>query len=396
MSLTKKVSQFSYKQKRFYLVRLLAFFLLSIFFSACSSSAGVLSGGNWQQSGLAHLQVQSLAAQSGTPTTLYAATNQGNIFVSTDSGQHWSEHSSGLPLPDPVYKLSTNLNGQKVYAATEKGLFVSSGSVNSWTVVSGLPTDRYTALDFSVRNLNTIYVGTGLHGVLVSTDSGSSWTQAGSGGLPVTESVNDLAVDADVGHVWSVEASGVYRLDSQKNRWQSLSTGLPSGIAINTVLPAGLAGGPANLVYLGTNRGFFLSEDAGAHWKRGAVPLSGTSVHTILIDSRNTDTKTLYLATDAGALQSIDSGQDWGLLAKGLPANQPVKTLVLGGDNYAQIYAVADAIYLYPGTSSGLTPGRIVPLVLLAVFFFLLVSLSQRSRRRRRRSADQTSLASSS
>jgi len=88
----------------------LASLLLALFCTACSS--GVLGGGNWQLSGLLHSHVQTVAAQVGTPTTLYAATEQGHVFSSVDSGQHWIEHSSGLPLPDSIHMLATSLNGQ--------------------------------------------------------------------------------------------------------------------------------------------------------------------------------------------------------------------------------------------------------------------------------------------
>jgi photosystem II stability/assembly factor-like uncharacterized protein len=377
----KSVFMFRKRQpQRLSLSALLLFLFCLLGLSACSASAGILSGGNWQATGLA--RIQTLAVLAGTPTTIYASEEQGNIFVSTDSGQHWSEHSAGLPLPDPVHALESSLNGQRLYAATDKGLFESSSTVTTWIAVSGLPTDSYTALDFSVRSADTLYVGTAQHGVLVSSDNGRSWRAAGTG-LPDAEPVNDLVVDADAGHIWSVLPSGVYRLDAQNSAWQRMNTGLPTGLVLNTILPASLANGPANLVYLGSNQGFFFSDDAGVHWKRGKDPLSGTSVHKILIDIRNSDAKTLYLATDAGALQSIDGGQQWGLLAKGLPANQPVKSLVLGSDNYGELYAAAGVVYQYPGTSGGIAPNKIVPFVLFIFFFYLLMRIGQRGRRRR-------------
>jgi photosystem II stability/assembly factor-like uncharacterized protein len=393
VSLAKIVSHGHWKQKQACFVGLLvALLLLLCCLSACGPSAGVLGGGNWQASGLTNTQMQTLAVRAGTPTTIYAANEQGHVFVSTDSGQHWSEHSSGLPLPDPIHQLATSLNGQQLYAATDKGLFVSSSAVNSWQAVSGLPADRYTALDFSVNHLSTIYVGTAQHGVLVTTNNGRSWTPAGSG-LP-SQPINDLVVDTDAGHIWCVESAGVYRLDNQSRTWHSLNTGLPSGIAINTILPASLVGGQANLIYLGTSRGFFLSQDTGAHWTRGQVPLSGTAVHAILIDVRNSSLKTLYLATDAGALSSTDGGQNWGLIAKGLPANQPIKTLALGGDNDAQLFAVAGTVYLYPGTSGGIAPERIVPFLIILAFFAGLLRFSMRGRKRRPRAAPPNSTTS--
>jgi hypothetical protein len=61
--------------------------------------------------------------------------------------------------------------------------------------------------------------------------------------------------------------------------------------------------------------------------------------------------------------------------------------LVQAGDNFNQLYAAVDAVYLYPGTSAGITPDRILPLILLAAFFFLLFRFSLRPRKPRQSGA---------
>jgi len=103
----------------------------------------------------------------------------------------------------------------------------------------------------------------------------------------------------------------------------------------------------------------------------------------VLLDSQTSST--LYLATDKiGVLRSSDNGQSWGSVASGLPRGQPVYALAQGASNDGQLFAASNDIYLFPGTSSGLDPSRIVPLLLAIVFFYLLYRLSTRGRKSRR------------
>jgi hypothetical protein len=62
-----------------------------------------------------------------------------------------------------------------------------------------------------------------------------------------------------------------------------------------------------------------------------------------------------------------------------------VYDLVLGSDHYAQLYAAVDEVYQYPGSSGGVSPSRIVSIVLVVFFFFLLYWLILRRRQPKRK-----------
>jgi hypothetical protein len=155
---------------------------------------------------------------------------------------------------------------------------------------------------------------------------------------------------------------------------------------VNTVVPAAASGGAQGLVYAGTNRGVFRSLDDGEHWMTNSGSLSGTSIHVILVDFRSANATTAYVGTDLGAFRSEDNGQDWGGIASGLPRGKPVSALLIGANNYTQLYAAVDGdgVYLFPGTSGGLAPSHIFPFLLIVLFFFLLYQFTQRGRNRRR------------
>ncbi|HLG63821.1 MAG TPA: hypothetical protein VKY19_17905 [Ktedonosporobacter sp.] len=364
----------------------LAFALVGLFIalSACATSVGVFSGGDWQAAGLQGKNVRALTVDPNAPQKIYAGTAQGDVFVSPDATQNWTEHSVGLPLPDAIIDLEFDGPGKRLYAATEKGLFVSDDAAQHWqslnTATSGLPSDQYTTLAFDLHATTVIYAGTAAHGVFKSSDNGITW-KAINTDLPQGIAINSLVYDTDQQHLWAATSLGVYRSDDKGLSWKSLSKGLPANSVVNAIEPASIVGGAQNLVYAGTNHGFFLSENAGAQWAAGREALSGTSIRHILIDFRGASSNTtLYVATDAGAFRSDDSGQTWGSIATGLPRGEPVYSVILGADNYSQLLVATNDVYLFPGASGGFSLTRIIPIVLIGLLFYLLYRFSARKR----------------
>ncbi len=358
---------------------LLGFLLVCL--SACSS--GILAGGNWQSSGLENKQIRVLAVDPNNAQNIYAAGDQGAIFVSTDAGQHWLTRNPTAFTQ--INALAFDDSGKKLYAATDNGIFVSMNAAQQWSAVgtpsTGLPTDSYTALAFDLNDTHAIYAGTAHRGVLVSKDDGKSWSSAGSG-VPF-HNINNLAFDSDAYQLWAATELGIYRSDDGGTTWRALNSGLPSNIIVYTVQPASINGGTRGLVFAGTNRGFFLSKDAGAHWAESLEALPGVSVYQILVNFQTPTT--IYAATNVGALSSNNNGQTWGTLGPGLPKNTTVYALALGATGYSQLFAATGDVYLFPGSSGGLSATKLLPTLLIVLFFYLLYRLVTRSRNRARK-----------
>jgi ligand-binding sensor domain-containing protein len=356
--------------------------------AACTSGSSILGGGDWQVSGLQHQPIRTLEVNPKDPQKLYAGDAEGNIFVSADAGQRWIEQNKGISLPNAIHVLAFTIAGTKLYAATDTGLFVSTDEAQHWnavsTLTSGLPADSYTAITFDVNTQHTVYVGTMHHGVFSSTNDGAQWSSANTG-LPLHTEVYSLALDTDNHQLWAATSLGVYRSDNRNIAWQAFNNGLPATIVVNAVVPAAASGGMQGLVYAGTNHGVFRSLNDGEDWTTNSESLSGTSIHTILVDFRSSNASTVYVGTDVGVFRSEDNGQDWGGTASSLPRGKPVYALVVGANNYTQLYAAVDSvgIYLFPGTSGGIDPSRLLPFVVVVFFFFLLYRLTWRGRRRR-------------
>ncbi|HEU5228931.1 MAG TPA: hypothetical protein VFU49_14030 [Ktedonobacteraceae bacterium] len=357
---------------------------LLIALAACAPSSGIFSGGNWQAGGLQRQHVRALAVDPNDPKKIYTGTAQGNVFVSTDAAHTWKEHSVGLPLPDAIHALAFDVPGKRLYAATDKGAFVSDDAAQHWTALntpaSGLPVDQYTTFAFDLHTTTVIFAGTATQGVFKSTDNGATW-KAINTDLPQEIAINSLVYDTDQQHLWAATSLGIYRSDDKGVSWKAFNKGLPANSVVNAVEPASIIGGDQNLVYAGTNRGFFRSENAGAQWATGQEALSGTSIHAIQIDFRGTNNNmTLYVATDVGAFRSDDSGQTWGSIATGLPKGEPVYAVTLGADSYSQLLVATNDVYLFPGDNGGFSLTRIFPLVVIGLLFYLLYRFSSRRR----------------
>lgn len=365
----------------FRLLLLLVICLIGL--SACTPDAGIFAGGTWQSDGLVHQHIRTLTVDTNNPQNVYAGDEQGQVFASTDGGQHWSNQSTGLPLPSAIHALSFDATGKKLYAATDNGLFVSVDAAQHWGAVQvngkGLPASVFTALAFDLNAPQTIYVAA-QHGVIVSTNAGSTWTSIANG-IPTDATINGLTFDTDHHQLWAATSQGIYRSDDRGITWQALNNGLSANLNVYTVQPASISGGTAGLVFAGTSQGFLRSTDNGAHWAESLQSLARTQVRAVFVDFRKPTT--VYVGTDVGVLRSDDSGQNWSGIASGLPRDQSVYAIELGATDYAQLFAATGDVYLYPGASRSFGVPQLLPLLLIAALFFVLYRFTRGNRRNR-------------
>ncbi len=346
--------------------------------SACTPTSGIFAGGSWQSRGLPHQRIRALTVDYNNPQIIYAAGALGKNFTSSDGGQHWVDRSFGLPTGSSINVLSFDSTGKKLYAATDAGIFMSTDAAHHWIAIEKAEAP-YTALAFNFREPHTIYAGTAFHGVLRSSDDGNTWFSANTGLLPGI-TINALTFDTENQQLWAATSSGVYRSDDKGLSWHAFNTGLPTSIVVYSVQPDTIVpGGTSGLIFAGTNHGFFFSQDAGTHWTTGQESLVGTNVRVIYVDFNKPTT--LFVGTDVGVLRSDNSGQNWSALGSGMPKDQAVYVIMWGTSGYTQLFAAADDVYIYPGTSGGFSFNRLIALLIAAVFFYALYRLARRGRR---------------
>jgi hypothetical protein len=171
---------------------------------------------------------------------LFAGTDGGGVFLSTNNGTSWTAVNTGLPSHTGVWSLA--VSGRSLFAGTTaSGVYLSTNNGTSWAAVNtGLPSySNVWSLAVSGTNL---FAGT--IGVYLSTNNGTTWTQTGlTDTFVYSLAVSGTSLFAGTG------ASGVYLSTDNGTSWTAVNTGLPSysdvwSLAVSgTNLFAGTEGG---------------------------------------------------------------------------------------------------------------------------------------------------------
>ncbi len=248
---------------------LLKAFFTSIVLLAVMAQSGSVSAGSqfWSAHGPEGGDIRALVIDPKKPTTLYAGTERGGLFKSTNGGDNWKPVNTGLTNED------------------------------------------VEALAIDPERPEILYAGTWGSGVFKSVDGGESWSAVNSGMTNPYYSgayVTSLAIDPDQPDtLYAGTAEGMYRSFSGGNIWEAVNTGLTNNrvkaLAINPVTPS--------VLYAGTEAGVFKSINAGTSWTACNIGLTNTYVTSLAIDPLTP--AILYAGTYGGAFKSIDGGGSW-------------------------------------------------------------------------------------
>ncbi len=223
------------------------------------------------------------------------------LFRSLDRGATWSEISPDLTklrtptdskaCVDPAYK-----NGQ---SQADKTLNLSAARDCGFGVI-------FTIAPSPTRN-EDIWVGTDSGLVQRTTDGGKTWRNVTPKQLPQWGTVSriDLSNDANTAYV----AVDLHRLDQFRpmilkthdggSTWLDISAGLPKDQLTSVVR---VDPQTAGLLFVGNERGVFVSIDDGANWQTLSIDLPTAWVRDLLI--KNDD---LVIATQGRAIWIMDN-----------------------------------------------------------------------------------------
>jgi len=200
----------------------------------------------------------------------------------------------------------------------------------------------------------TMYIGTMGGRVRKSTDYGATWTTVGNGLPP---GINSFAMDAansDTIYAGAVSfapgfPSGVYKSSDGGATW---------AISDPSVIPLSLEADPnrPGMIFMGALGGIVhRTIDGGATW---TLTFTSTSpVGSVRVDPSNSDR--VYMATLAGAYQSLDGGAHWAKLT-GLTAPN-VWGIGIGPLEPNVIYAATNDQGIFQSLDDGKTWGSVSP-----------------------------------
>ena len=153
-------------------------------------------------------------------------------------------------------------NSQRLYAATENGLYVSNDAGESWSSNTSLGGKIVRKVLPDPNRPTTVYASIDEDGIFRSNDRGLSWTPINTGLSNTT--VRDIAITSDSSRIYIATDiipsptiigeldGGIFISENSGNTWTRLVRTDSHAIAIDPI--------DDNRIYFGTATGFFISE----------------------------------------------------------------------------------------------------------------------------------------
>lgn len=300
-----------------------------------SSNQGTTWGA--ASSSLGSAKVLSLAADPVTAGTAYAGTSHG-IFKTTNSGSSWTAATTGLPTDGVTSVAVDPLSPSTLYACMPEGLYKSTNAAGSWTQLPNAGACFAVAVD-SLKE-GTIWLVYTYSVPLVSFDGGNTFFEGNYFQVEATSVAIDPTNSNNV--FIGTTQSGLVLSNNSGISFTSITSGLQatngSSVTVNAVA---IDKHNAARVLVGTATGVFLSFTGGTTFT-ATQGLGTRKVLSVLFDPNN-DGIALAGTSGGGVYVSADGGQTW--TASG-PANLDVNALAMSIDEtstWAGLYSSTNA-----------------------------------------------------
>jgi hypothetical protein len=305
------------------------------------SSGGILrstdDGTSWTYLGL---QFNIVTALTASGDSLFAGTNDGHVYCSTNSGTDWSW--GGGASTKRIYALA--VGGTSVYAGTDgEGILRTDNNGMSWSPANyGMSDPWIRALAFYGEGL---FAGTYYNGVYRSTNGGVTWGAINNGlaggGCAFAFSGTNLFV---------VTTRGIYMSTNNGDQWIPITLGLMNlnvqALAVSD-----------NNIFAGTVSGVYLSTNSGTTWTNvsSGFPYLFPNVGGVAVRDRSIFAIALG---GLGVYRSSIDGVYWGEINAGLPDTYAHALAATGANVFvvvdAGVYKFVDATNSWVAASSGL------------------------------------------
>ena len=238
---------------------------------------------------------------------LFAGTNRGGIFRSTDGGDTWASASEGLRVYEnnmlPVIFALTQ-KGNTLYAGTNGHLFYSIDGGDSWQQLAHFR-DEMIGISGIAFIGDALYIGRHTEkGVFFSNDNGQSWTQVDSG---LTGRLGPRLIASGTtlfAQMWD----RVFRLKAGEKSWTKLVIKDPSKRdAISDITKFVVSD---EVIYAAADRGLFRSTDMGDSW----IPIKSEALQRFYGELAAVGNTVFYIGSGVASGQvfrSSDAGNSW-------------------------------------------------------------------------------------
>lgn len=279
--------------------------------------------------GLLHLLVYTIEMDPVDSLVMYAGTEYGNLYKSTDGGFNWHLSRSGIPenfdteLVTALHRderdrrhLFSGFGGRR----SRDNLFESTDAGATWNIVPTSPDIAGQGILHILKTDSLLYLGLGTFKGIAARRDGI-WSLIPGQGVQ--------CITAAPGHpnimlYGTSTHPGLHRSTDAGATWTALATGWNGTRA--------LAFSPTNpaIVYAGATgmgSGFYQSLDTGKTWQRR---ITTDQISEITVLPSNPDI--IYVsAIHTGVMRSVDGGATWTKLSKGMPTTDVMRVRIAPG-----------------------------------------------------------------
>ncbi|HEX5317470.1 MAG TPA: sialidase family protein, partial [Candidatus Kapabacteria bacterium] len=232
------------------------------------------------------------------------------IGINRPALAQWTEANG--PYSSTIYGFTSA--GTTLYAAYQKGVFVSSDNGANWVTYNNSLTNGNVTCLASSTDGTAVFAGTGYAGPYLSTDNGKTWIERFIGG---TYSVSSLAVSG--ANVFAGTNNGAFVSSDNGVTWDTIGIALPANYRA-TCFAIG------ENVFVASAIGLVLSPNGGTTWS-----LVDTTTNLVGFAVAGTD----LFAASGDVLRSMDNGKTWSVADSGLEINRfnGARVLAVSGNN---------------------------------------------------------------
>ena len=258
---------------------------------------------------------------------IFIGTNEG-IYFSEDMGEKWTS----IPQFKKIEVKSLLISGKYIFAGTSNhGIFRSEDNGIQWIEVNSRETENVIVNSLERRG-NDVFAATE-KGVFISDDYGKSWLGMSKG--LTTLNISSLFINAD--NLYAGSVRGLFRSINGGIHWQLDNSGL-NKFAF-TITKSG-----QNLI-VGTTGGIYHSSDNGDNWIADTTELLNKYVSAFIVKDTN-----IYAGTYDGLLYlSTNDGVSWKKISSQL--GRYVQSFAFIGTNF---FAGSYADGVYRSTDAGI------------------------------------------